>query len=33
MKDKLDILIEQADDIPHWEFCRLLAIMRWWVTV
>lgn len=27
--DRLDILIEQTDDIPHWLFCRLLAVMNW----
>lgn len=27
--ERLDILLEQADDIPYWKFCRLLAIMRW----
>lgn len=27
--DKLDILISQADDIPYWMFCRLLAVIQW----
>lgn len=25
----IDELIKQADDIPHWEFCRLLTIIQW----
>ena len=28
-EDKLNILLEQADDVPHWYFYRLLAVMRW----
>lgn len=28
-EDKLNILLEQADDVPYWYFCRLLAVMRW----
>lgn len=28
-KSKLDILIELTDDIPHWEFCRLFAVIQW----
>ncbi len=27
--DKLDILIEQADDRCHSDFCRLLLVMMW----
>lgn len=28
--DKLDILIKQADDnMPHWMFCRLFAMLQW----
>ena len=26
-EDKLNILLEHADDVPHWYFCRLLAVM------
>lgn len=25
----IDELIKQADDIPHWEFCRLLVVIQW----
>jgi hypothetical protein len=27
--DRLDILIEQTEDIPHWMFCRLMAVLQW----
>lgn len=27
--DKLNILLEQSDDIPHWVFCQLLAMIEW----
>lgn len=27
--DKLDLLLKQAEDIPHWMFCRLFAVMNW----
>lgn len=29
MNEKLDILIEQADDRYHSDFCRLLLVMMW----
>lgn len=29
MEDRLDILIEQADDRYHYDFCQLLAMMMW----
>lgn len=28
-EDKLNILLEQSDDIPHWVFCQLLAMIEW----
>lgn len=28
-EDKLNILLEQSDDIPHWVFCQLLAMIQW----
>lgn len=27
--DKIDILLEQADDLYHYDFCRLLMVMLW----
>lgn len=27
--DKLDILLEQADDRYHSDFCRILLVMLW----
>jgi hypothetical protein len=27
--DKLDMLLEQADDRYHYDFCRLLMVMLW----
>lgn len=29
MKTSLDILLEQADDRYHYDFCRLLMVMMW----
>jgi len=29
MNDKLDILLEQADDRYYSDFCRLLLVMLW----
>nr|DAQ62148.1 MAG TPA: hypothetical protein [Caudoviricetes sp.]DAW36742.1 MAG TPA: hypothetical protein [Caudoviricetes sp.] len=29
MKTSLDILLEQADDRYHHDFCRLLMVMLW----
>ena len=23
------MLLEQSDDIPHWVFCQLLAMIQW----
>lgn len=28
-EEKLNILLEQADDIPHWLFCQLLSMIQW----
>ena len=27
--DKLDILLQLVDDIPHWLFCKVLAMLQW----
>lgn len=29
MKNGIDILLEQADDLHHYDFCRLLMVMLW----
>nr|DAH70614.1 MAG TPA: hypothetical protein [Caudoviricetes sp.] len=29
MKTNIDILLEQADDRYHYDFCRLLMVMLW----
>lgn len=29
MNERLDILLKQSEDLPHWMFCRLLAMMQW----
>lgn len=29
MKNNVDLLIRQMEDIPFWSFCQLLSIVRW----
>lgn len=30
-KDYIDALIEAADNLPYMDYCRLLAVVRWWM--
>ena len=29
MKNEIDILIKQMEEVPYWAFCQLLAVIRW----
>ena len=31
MDDKVNILLEMVEDLRHWEFCKVLSMIHWWM--